>query len=184
MISPPPSWRRPSRRLTASAMSTSAAAPCRRCASTSTRRRCSTRGVSLDAVRTAISDANVRKPQGALEDSAHRWQVHTNDELKTAADYQPLIVHYQNGAAVRLGDVATVSDSVQDVRNAGMTNAKPAILLMIRKLPEANIIQTVDSIRARLPELQQTIPAAIDLQIAQIARRPSAPRWRRWSRRW
>ncbi|EMC8207933.1 multidrug efflux RND transporter permease subunit MdtC [Klebsiella pneumoniae] len=122
-------------------------------------------GVSLDAVRTAISDANVRKPQGALEDSAHRWQV--NDELKTAADYQPLIVHYQNGAAVRLGDVATVSDSVQDVRNAGMTNAKPAILLMIRKLPEANIIQTVDSIRARLPELQQTIPAAIDLQIAQ-----------------
>ncbi len=104
---------------------------------------------------------------GALEDSAHRWQVQTNDELKTAADYQPLIVHYQNGAAVRLGDVATVSDSVQDVRNAGMTNAKPAILLMIRKLPEANIIQTVDSIRARLPELQQTIPAAIDLQIAQ-----------------
>lgn len=67
------------------------------------------RGVSLDAVRTAISDANVRKPQGALEDSAHRWQVQTNDELKTAADYQPLIVHYQNGAAVRLGDVATVS---------------------------------------------------------------------------
>ncbi len=65
-----------------------------------------------------------------------------------------------------------------------MTNAKPAILLMIRKLPEANIIQTVDSIRARLPELQQTIPAAIDLQIAQTARRPSAPRWRRWSRRW
>ncbi|STV16031.1 multidrug transporter MdtC [Klebsiella pneumoniae] len=104
---------------------------------------------------------------GALEDSAHRWQVQTNDELKTAADYQPLIVHYQNGAAVRLGDVATVSDSVQDVRNAGMTNAKPAILLMIRKLPEANIIQTVDSIRARLPELQQTIPTAIDLQIAQ-----------------
>ncbi len=102
-----------------------------------------------------------------VEVDAHRWQVQTNDELKTAADYQPLIVHYQNGAAVRLGDVATVSDSVQDVRNAGMTNAKPAILLMIRKLPEANIIQTVDSIRARLPELQQTIPAAIDLQIAQ-----------------
>lgn len=65
-----------------------------------------------------------------------------------------------------MGDVATVTDSVQDVRNAGMTNAKPAILLMIRKLPEANIIQTVDSIRAKLPELQETIPAAIDLQIA------------------
>ncbi len=124
-------------------------------------------GVSLDAVRTAISNANVRKPQGALEDGTHRWQVQTNDELKTAAEYQPLIIHHKNGAAVRLSDVATVTDSVQDVRNAGMTNAKPAILLMVRKLPEANIIQTVDSIRARLPELQKTIPAAIDLQIAQ-----------------
>lgn len=124
-------------------------------------------GVSLDDVRTAISNANVRKPQGALEDGTHRWQIQTNDELKTAAEYQPLIIHYNNGGAVRLGDVATVTDSVQDVRNAGMTNAKPAILLMIRKLPEANIIQTVDSIRARLPELQSTIPAAIDLQIAQ-----------------
>ncbi|HFF0297115.1 TPA: multidrug efflux RND transporter permease subunit MdtC [Raoultella ornithinolytica] len=124
-------------------------------------------GVSLDAVRTAIDNANVRRPQGALEDHSSRWQVQTNDELKTAAEYQPLIVHYNNGAAVRLGDVAQISDSVQDVRNAGMTNAKPAILLMIRKLPEANIIQTVDSIRARLPDLQKTIPAAIDLQIAQ-----------------
>ncbi|TCZ57358.1 multidrug efflux RND transporter permease subunit MdtC [Klebsiella grimontii] len=124
-------------------------------------------GVSLDAVRTAISNANVRRPQGALEDATHRWQVATNDELKTAAEYQPLIVHYNNGAAVRLGDVANVTDSVQDVRNAGMTNAKPAILLMIRKLPEANIIETVDSIRARLPELQRTIPASVDLQIAQ-----------------
>ena len=124
-------------------------------------------GVSLDDVRTAVSNANVRKPQGALEDGTHRWQIQTNDELKTAAEYQPLIIHYNNGGAVRLGDVATVTDSVQDVRNAGMTNAKPAILLMIRKLPEANIIQTIDSIRAKLPELQETIPAAIDLQIAQ-----------------
>lgn len=124
-------------------------------------------GVSLDDVRTAVSNANVRKPQGALKDGTHRWQIQTNDELKTAAEYQPLIIHYNNGGAVRLGDVATVTDSVQDVRNAGMTNAKPAILLMIRKLPEANIIQTVDSIRAKLPELQETIPAAIDLQIAQ-----------------
>ena len=124
-------------------------------------------GVSLDAVREAISNANVRRPQGSVEDDTRRWQLQTNDELKTADEYQPLVIHYNNGAAVRLGDVATVTDSVQDVRNAGMTNAKPAILLMIRKLPEANIIQTVDSIRARLPELQETIPAAIDLQIAQ-----------------
>lgn len=79
--------------------------------------------------------------------------------------------------------MATVTDSVQDVRNAGMTNAKPAILLMIRKLPEANIIQTVDSIRAKLPELQETIPAAIDLQIAGIAPPPFAPRWKKSSKR-
>ncbi len=140
-------------------------------------------GVSLDDVRTAISNANVRKPQGALEDGTHRWQIQTNDELKTAAEYQPLIIHYNNGGAVRLGDVATVTDSVQDVRNAGMTNAKPAILLMIRKLPEANIIQTVDSIRAKLPELQETIPAAIDLQIAQDRSPLFAPRWRKSSKR-
>jgi multidrug efflux pump len=89
-------------------------------------------GVSLDAVRTAISQANVRRPQGAIEDATHRWQVQTNDALKTAAEYQPLIIHYNNGAAVRLSDVASVTDSVQDMRNAGMTNAKPAILLMIR----------------------------------------------------
>ncbi|MCK1970311.1 multidrug efflux RND transporter permease subunit MdtC [Franconibacter sp. IITDAS19] len=124
-------------------------------------------GVSLDDVRSAISNSNVRRPQGAVEDASRRWQLQTNDELKTAAEYQPVIVHYNNGAAVRLSDVATITDSVQDVRNAGMTNAKPAILLMIRKLPEANIIQTVDRIRAKVPELRDTIPAAIDLQIAQ-----------------
>ncbi|WMY75851.1 multidrug efflux RND transporter permease subunit MdtC [Buttiauxella selenatireducens] len=124
-------------------------------------------GVSLDAVRKTISDANVRRPQGALEDNSQRWQLQTNDELKTAAEYQPLIIHYNNGGAVHLSDVATVTDSVQDVRNAGMANAKPAILLMIRKSQEANIIETVDRIRAKLPELRETIPASIDLQIAQ-----------------
>ncbi|EOW6518600.1 multidrug efflux RND transporter permease subunit MdtC [Cronobacter dublinensis] len=124
-------------------------------------------GVSLDAVRSAISNANVRRPQGAIEGAQQRWQLQTNDELKTAAEYAPLVIHYRNGAAVQLSDVATVTDSVQDVRNAGMTNAKPAILLMIRKLPEANIIDTVDRIRGALPELRETIPAAIDMQIAQ-----------------
>ncbi|KOC88296.1 multidrug efflux RND transporter permease subunit MdtC [Winslowiella iniecta] len=124
-------------------------------------------GVSLDAVRTAISAANVRKPQGAIEDQQQRWQIKTNDELKTAAEYQPLIVHYNNGAAVRLQDVATVEDSVQDLRNAGMSDARPAILLMIRKSPEANIIQTVDRIRAEMPELENIVPASIQLEIAQ-----------------
>ncbi|MBD8213651.1 multidrug efflux RND transporter permease subunit MdtC [Erwinia persicina] len=124
-------------------------------------------GVSLDAVRTAITSANVRKPQGAIEDRHQRWWLKTNDELKTAAEYQPLIVHYHNGAAVRLQDVASVTDSVQDVRNAGMSNARPAILLLIRKAPEANIIDTVDRIRGELPELNNIIPASIHLEVAQ-----------------
>ncbi len=124
-------------------------------------------GVSLDAVRQSIANANVRKPQGAIEDNQQRWQLKTNDELKTAADYQPLVVHYNNGAAVRLQDVATVEDSVQDVRNAGMSNARPAVLLLIRKSAEANIIETVDRIRAETPALQEMMPAAIQLEIAQ-----------------
>ncbi|MCU5774256.1 multidrug efflux RND transporter permease subunit MdtC [Erwiniaceae bacterium BAC15a-03b] len=124
-------------------------------------------GVSLDAVRTAIANANVRKPQGAIEDQQQRWQLKTNDELQTAAEYQPLIVHYNNGAAVRLQDVASVEDSVQDVRNAGMSNARPAVLMLIRKSPEANIIDTVDRIRAQLPQLREMMPATITLDTAQ-----------------
>nr|WP_232808162.1 multidrug efflux RND transporter permease subunit MdtC [Serratia plymuthica] len=124
-------------------------------------------GVSLDAVRQAISGANVRRPQGSVESPQQRWQIQANDELKTADAYRPLIIHYNNGSAVRLGDVAEVKDSVQDVRNAGMTNAKPAIILAISRAPDANIIETVDRIRAELPTLQNSIPASIQLNIAQ-----------------
>ena len=124
-------------------------------------------GVSLDAVRQAISNANVRRPQGAVENPQQRWQIQANDALKTADAYRPLIVHYNNGSAVRLGDVAEVKDSVQDVRNAGMTDAKPAIVLAISRAPDANIIETVDRIRAELPALQENIPASIKLSVAQ-----------------
>jgi multidrug efflux pump len=124
-------------------------------------------GVSLDAVREAISNANQRRPQGALDDREQRWQLRTNDKLQTASEYQPLVVHYNKGAAVKLSDVAIVEDSVQDVRNAGMSRGKPAVLLVVRKTPEANVIDTVDHIRAELPELHEVIPAAIDLQVAQ-----------------
>ena len=124
-------------------------------------------GVSLDAVRTAISSANVRRPLGALEDADQRYLVQTNDELKKATDYRPLIIHHKNGAAVRLSDVATVVDGVEDLRNAGMADAKPAILLLVTKNQQANIIATVDRIRAKLPVLQQLLPASVKLQIAQ-----------------
>lgn len=124
-------------------------------------------GVSLDDVRNAISQANVRKPQGFLKLESQNWQVQTNDEIKTAAEYRPIIVHYNNNTAVRLEDVAIVSDSVQDIRNAGMANGVPAILIMIRRSADANIIDTVDRIRAEMPELQSYIPTSINLAIAQ-----------------
>ncbi|GJK48965.1 multidrug efflux RND transporter permease subunit MdtC [Serratia nevei] len=124
-------------------------------------------GVSLDTVRQAIANANVRRPQGAVENPQQRWQIQANDALKTADAYHPLIIHYNNGSAVRLADVAEVKDSVQDVRNAGMTDAKPAIILAISRAPDANIIETVDRIRAELPALQENIPASIKLNVAQ-----------------
>ncbi|NPE65594.1 multidrug efflux RND transporter permease subunit MdtC [Dickeya dadantii] len=124
-------------------------------------------GVSLDAVRQSIAQSNVRQPLGSVDSGGTHYQIQTNDELKTADVYRSLIVHYNNGAPVRLSDVATVKDSVQNVLNAGMTNAKPAILVMIRRAPDANIISTVDAIRASLPELQAMLPASINLDIAQ-----------------
>ncbi|CNF24583.1 multidrug efflux system subunit MdtC [Yersinia rohdei] len=124
-------------------------------------------GVSLDAVRQAISAANVRRPQGSVEGGQQHWQVQANDEIKTAEGYRPLIIHHNNGSAVRLQDVANVIDSVQDVRNAGMSDGKPAILLVISREPGANIIATVDRIRAEIPALRASIPASIQLSIAQ-----------------
>lgn len=124
-------------------------------------------GIALDAVREAINNANVRRPLGYLNDEQSRWQIKTNDELKTAADYQPIIIHSHNNAVVRLQDVANIKDSVQDIRTAGMTAGKQAIILVIRREAGANIIATVDRIRAELPELRKMLPASIDLAIAQ-----------------
>ncbi|MBS0055765.1 multidrug efflux RND transporter permease subunit MdtC [Yersinia sp. Marseille-Q3913] len=124
-------------------------------------------GVSLDAVRQAISAANVRRPQGSVDSHEQHWQVQANDEIKTAEGYRPLIIHYNNGSPVRLQDVANVVDSVQDVRNAGMSDGKSAVLLVISREPGANIIATVDRIRAELPALRASIPASIELKIAQ-----------------
>ncbi|MEX9688248.1 multidrug efflux RND transporter permease subunit MdtC [Providencia rettgeri] len=124
-------------------------------------------GVSLDAVRSAISNANVRQPQGYINDDEKRYQVQTNDELKKAADYRPIIVHYSQGNAVKLSDVANVKDSIENVRAAGMADGKPAILIVIRREAGANIIETVNRIRDELPEFNDMIPAAIELKVAQ-----------------
>lgn len=123
--------------------------------------------VSLDDVRKAINQANVRRPQGFVNNDENRWQIQTNDELSKAVEYRPIIVHYNQEAVVRLGDVAQVTDSVQNSRAAGMSGGEPAILLVIRREAGANIIETVNRIRDELPELRELIPANVDLKVAQ-----------------
>ena len=122
-------------------------------------------GIGLEDVRAAINASNANRPKGVVEDGERAWQIYANDQSKSAAEYLPLIVAYRNGAAVRLGDVAEVVDSVQDVRNYGSANGKPSVLLIIRAQPDANIIETVDRIMAILPLLRASIPAAIDLDV-------------------
>ena len=122
-------------------------------------------GVSLDSVRTAISATNANRPLGAVEREDHYWLVATNDQARTAAEYAPLVLRWNNGNAVRLSDVADVTDSVQDVRNYGVMNGKPAVLLQVFKQPDANILQAVDKVRALLPQLRASISPAIDVTV-------------------
>ncbi|PHM50056.1 multidrug efflux RND transporter permease subunit MdtC [Xenorhabdus miraniensis] len=124
-------------------------------------------GVSLNDVSNAISDANVRRPTGYVDSDKQNWQLHTNDELKTADSYRSIIVHYNNGAPVRLQDVADVKNSIEDIRAAGMSGNKSAIVIIIRREAGANIIATVQRIRDQLPILQESLPASIQLNIAQ-----------------
>ncbi len=122
-------------------------------------------GIALDSVRLAITATTGNRPKGALEEAGHYWQIGANDQARNAAEYAPVILGYRNGAAVRLRDVAEVSDSVQDVRNYGVANGKPAISLFLLKEPGANIIETVQRVRAILPRLQASIPPSINLDI-------------------
>ncbi|MEJ1958579.1 MAG: efflux RND transporter permease subunit [Nitrosomonadales bacterium] len=122
-------------------------------------------GIGVEAVRSAIAATNANRPKGAVEDDKHHWQISADDQAKTAADYIPLIVGYSNGAAVQLGDVASVVDSQQDIRNDGLANGKKAVVLTINRQPGANIIETVDRVRALLPQMRASIPGAIDLDV-------------------
>jgi multidrug efflux pump len=123
-------------------------------------------GISLEQVRNAISNTNGRRPLGGVEREDHYWQIAANDQASLAADYAPLVLRWNaNGSAVLLRDVAEVTNGVQDTRNYGVANGKPAILLQIYKQPGANILDAVDRVRALLPQLKASIPAAIDVQI-------------------
>ena len=122
-------------------------------------------GIALDNIRVALTATNANRPKGSLEDGNRAWALGANDQARTAADYAPIILSYRNGAAVRLRDVADVRDSVQDVRNYGVSNGKPSIVLFVLKEPGANIIETVQRVRDLLPRLQASIPSAIDISV-------------------
>ena len=123
-------------------------------------------GIGLEDVRAALASANANAPKGSIEQGDRHFQLYTNDQASHAIDYKPLIVAYRNGAAVRLSDVAEVVDSVEDLRNSGLFNGQPTVVLTILRAPGANIIKTVDGIRAALPRLQASLPGAVDIAVA------------------
>ncbi|SAI67865.1 AcrB/AcrD/AcrF family protein [Bordetella ansorpii] len=127
----------------------------------------SSRGVSLDEVRQALASANANRPKGMLENDKYHWQVMASDQLDRAEQYRPLIVAWRNGAPVRLSDVAEVQDSVEDLFQTGFYNDRQAILLIVRRQADANIIETVDAVRAQLPQLAAFLPGDVNLSVAQ-----------------
>ena len=122
-------------------------------------------GVGLDTVRAALGAANANRPKGSVADAVNAWAIDDNDQIFRARDYRSLIVSYNNGAPVRLGDVADVQDSVEDAHVVGLANGKPAVLIIVFRQPGANIIATVDRVRATLPYLRSSISPRIGLDV-------------------
>ncbi|MDE1179837.1 efflux RND transporter permease subunit [Paraburkholderia sp.] len=122
-------------------------------------------GVSLETVRTAIADATVDNPKGAVSAGGEHYVVGANDQLHTPKDYEPLVIRQSNGTVVRVSDVGRVVQSTEDLRNYGLSNGKPAVLLIVSKEPNANVIKTVDAIRAALPGLSASLPSTVNLGV-------------------
>ncbi|HVN63337.1 MAG TPA: multidrug efflux RND transporter permease subunit [Candidatus Binataceae bacterium] len=127
--------------------------------------RLNTLGIGLEDVRTALTSANANRPKGELANGQNAWTLSDTDQLLKAADYRNLIVHFSSGAAVRLSDVADVRDSVENVRNAGLIDGNPAVFAVVFRQPGANIIETVDRVRASMPNLSASISPAIRLSV-------------------
>src|SRR5215467_13865804 len=123
-------------------------------------------GIGLEDVRAALASANAHSPKGAIESGDRHFQIYDNDQANFAAEYKSLIVAYRNGAPVRLTDVGDVLDQTENIRNAGLANGKPSVLVILNRAPGANIIDTVDRVYALLPELQAAISPAIELTAA------------------
>jgi multidrug efflux pump len=122
-------------------------------------------GLGLDTLRTAITAANANSAKGSFDGPTRAYTINANDQLLAAADYQGLIIAYKNGAPVRLSDVAQVVDSAENVKLGAWAGLKPAIILNVQRQPGANVIATVDAIKARLPELQAGLPATLKVEV-------------------
>ena len=122
-------------------------------------------GIGLEDVRAALSGANAHSPKGGIDVGEQRYQIYANDQANKADDYKSLIVAYRNGAAVHLSDVGEVTDGVENLRNSGLANGKPAVLIILYRQPGANIISTVDAVKALVPTLRASISPAIDIGV-------------------
>ena len=123
-------------------------------------------GIGLEDLRAALASANANSPKGVIDDGARRFQLYTNDQARKAAEYAPLIVAYRNGRAVRLTDVAEVLDSVEDLRNAGLYNGKPAVTVILYRQPGANIISAVQGVKDAIPQLKAALPGSVSISTA------------------
>jgi multidrug efflux pump len=122
--------------------------------------------IGLEDVRAALASANAHAPKGAIEEGDLHYQIYDNDQATKASQYRSLLVAYRNGAPVRLSDLGEIVDSVENIRNDGLANGKPSVLVILYRQPGANVIETVDRARALLPELQASIPSDIDMYVA------------------
>ncbi|MEO7026895.1 MAG: efflux RND transporter permease subunit, partial [Caulobacteraceae bacterium] len=123
-------------------------------------------GIGLEDVRAALASANANRPKGVVDEGPLRYQIYTDDAATKAADFAPLVIAARGGATVRLSDIAEVTDSVEDIHNLGLVNGHPAVVLVITRQPGANIIGTVDRIKALIPTLQRALPSDIDMRVA------------------
>ncbi|MBO4225949.1 efflux RND transporter permease subunit [Bradyrhizobium neotropicale] len=123
-------------------------------------------GIGLEDVRAALASANAHSPKGGIDVGERRYQIYANDQANKADDYKSMVIAYRNGAAVHLSDVGEVTDSVENLRNAGLANGKPAVLIILYRQPNANIISTVDLVKALMPQLKASVSPAIDIDLA------------------
>src|ERR1700722_3746554 len=123
-------------------------------------------GIGLEDVRAALGNANAHSPKGGIDVGDHRYQIYSNDQAIKAADYKSLVVAYRNGAPVRLTDVGEVLDSVENLRNLGLSNGKLAVTMIIYRQPGANIIGMVDHVKELMPQLRASVSPAIDINLA------------------